>query len=184
MKQGKWKSNTKVSREELAAELEALAAQIRQERFEFQEMEFSFYPGAALEKRLSMKDGRLQLDVCISIRAASTLQDSGSKASGPFRGSVPFSRKKLKKPLAAAWKALKRDLEGGGAVEPGMVHEFSSLMERYGRAADDAWLEEWKRCEDLALECVKAAEAGDRQKALELAREVDALTKQCHKKFK
>ncbi len=57
-------------------------------------------------------------------------------------------------------------------------------MERYGRAADDAWLEEWKRCEDLALECVKAAEAGDRQKALELAREVDALTKQCHKKFK
>ncbi len=193
MKEGKWKEKQRVSLEELIQELDLLAKQLRQESFLFQETEFQFAPSAVLEKKLSLKDGRLVLDVQLSLTASafiaseSEVKEGGGAGEGVKSGKggqSPFSRKRLKKSISAAWKELKKDIGAGGPVDSALVAELMADLKSYGDAADPEWRQKWDQCVFLMEECIGMASAGAFKAAQELIQKVDQLTKQCHKRFK
>ena len=191
MDEGKWKEVKKVSREELGRELAELARQLQDGRFPFQGMEFHFAENGAVERRLYLKDGRLYLSCSFSIWAGGEGVEIAEDKGRPFSLDVrkkpkegPFYRKRLKKPMASIWKAVKKEIAAQNSPANEEVADLREMMDEYGRNADPEWLKEWESCVDAVEAALEAAQKGEWQEAQARAKEVDRLTKACHKRFK
>ncbi len=193
MDEGKWKEVKRVTREELGEELEELGRQLREGRFRFQGLEFSFVPRAAVEKRLYLRKGRLYLSCSFSIWAGEEGVEMGDEQEAPpvTEGGIeleaeaaPVDRKRLKKPMAALWKGVKRALAQKTVPSSEDVAELRRMAAQYGGAADPRWSQEWEECVRSMEAALAAAGEGRWQEAQAAAKEVDRITKACHKRFK
>ena len=125
------------------------------------------------------------VELTVELKGEHTTSSKRDSRPHPSRGEKGRrGAKHLKKAVAALWKVIKRDIQAGRMPASRDVGDIKTAMEGYGRLARPQWSVQWLKCAGLVEECLSQAEKGDFSKAMEAAREVDRLTKECHKEYK
>ncbi len=106
----------------------------------------------------------------------------GGRVKGAGKGR--YEAKKLKKTTGALWKIVKKAVQDRRAVADEDAQALVSNLNDYGQYVEDEWRSQWEACVQAAKECVEATKRGDFKGAEALMKEVNDLTKACHKKYK
>ncbi len=101
---------------------------------------------------------------------------------GERQGKRPYKAKRLKKEIGMYWKALKRCVKSGERFRD--KEGFIRAMSNYSQGAEKEWADQWEKCTALVKEVIELAENGDVDTAIDKCKQVDELTKACHKQFK
>lgn len=96
----------------------------------------------------------------------------------------PSDGKKIKKEISRLWKTICEKLEQGQIPSPAEEKSLVAAFDNYTIFSEPAWQEEWRTCLTTLQQALTLASKGDMPKAQECAKEVNRLTKTCHKKYK
>ncbi|MDH5524745.1 MAG: hypothetical protein OEY01_12230 [Desulfobulbaceae bacterium] len=184
----------------IADQLSDLAKDLDQGKLRIASSLIDIGPPVFFKTKQKIKDGRAYFTLSFQapvIDADQTLDEippATKAAAAKAASSMPPQAKstddkppeaaKLKKDIARQLKGMVKSFNDNIAPTPIEAKKLLKACDDYNLFADRQWRDDWQACCLVVQRCVKAALAGDFANALELADEINRLTKVCHKKYK
>ncbi len=185
------KKEKKVPRINAAMDLARLSGQVSDGFIEIGGKRAELPEYLVVKKVLKVKNNEVTFEFVLKVKADKVAGrgTEGKKAGNHKQSSRtrkdfkrPYKSKKLKKEISMLWKALKRCVKNGESFRD--RKGFLRALEKYGKGAEKDWKADWERCVELVREVIELSKAGKRDEAADRCRQVDQLTKACHKKYK
>ncbi len=188
------KDDTRGSRVEAARRLTKLAGIVAEGRADILGQEVIL--GHEVESRwgVTVRDGFIQYDLSLKIPVSETGRTErnghetyGSKEGfykGTSTGRGRYNAKKHKKTTGALWKIVKKAVQEGIPVSDADATAMIENLSGYDEFVEPEWSDRWERCTHAVVRCIQASRAGDVKAAQALMKEVNALTRACHKRYK
>ncbi len=181
------KKEKKIARMEAAQELARLSGQVADGFIEIGSTRAELPDEFFLKRSLKVKKNEIAFELVLKIRAdrqqKRPLQKKDSPSTNRQKSSKrPYKAKRLKKDIGMMWKALKRCIKTGETFRD--KEGFLKALDTYGKDADKKWAHEWKECTDMIGRTIELSGQGRVEEALELCKQIDQMTKSCHKRFK
>ena len=179
----------KLERMEAARELARLSGQVADGFLELNDKRVELPDEFVVKKVLKVKKNEISFE--FSLKVWEKREDGEGEKKGPVKAQMaqgqkgkrrPYKAKRLKKEIGMRWKALKRCVKNGEAFRD--REGFLKALDNYGRRAEEEWKADWERCAGLVREVLDLSQEGRAEEALEKCRQVDELTKACHKRYK
>jgi len=183
------KKEKKLKRMEAARELARLSGQVADGFLELNDKRVELPDEFVVKKVLKVKKNEISFEFSLKAR------EKREEGKGERRGSAkkqmakgqkgrgrPYKAKRLKKEIGMLWKALKRCVKSGETFRD--REGFLKSLDSYGKGAEEEWKAEWEKCVRLVREVLDLSHEGRGEEALEKCRQVDQLTKACHKRYK
>jgi len=183
------KKEKKLKRMEAARELARLSGQVADGFLELNEKRVELPDELVVKKVLKVKKNEISFE--FSLKAREKREEGKGEKKGVAKTKMPqgqkgkkrpYKAKKLKKEIGMLWKALKRCVKSGETFRD--REGFLKSLDSYGKGAEQEWKADWERCVGLVREVLDLSQEGRGEEALEKCRQVDELTRACHKRYK
>jgi len=180
------KKERKIARMEVAQELARLSGQVADGFIEIGSTRAELPDEFFLKRSLKVKKNEINFEFFLNIKAdrkqKKSLQKDSPSTNRQKSSKRPYKAKRLKKDIGMMWKALKRCIKSGETFRD--KEGFLRALNTYGKDADKKWVHEWKECTDMIGRTIELSGQGRVEEALELCKQIDQMTKSCHKRFK
>ena len=187
-----------VSLKVIASELSKLAEDLNQGRLRVGSNLVDIDPPTFFKTKQKLKDGRVYFTLSFQapISNNETISDftpqkemptpTASTPPLPKKNGIaqPPEGKKLKKEITRQWKNIVKNFNDNIAPTATESKRILTACEDYNLYTDHQWHQDWQTCCRVVQDTINAAIDGNFNKAMELATEVNRLTKVCHKKYK
>ena len=184
----KKKIKKNVTKETVAQELTRLSGIIAEGEFIIGESTLTLGETVSFSYETKVKNNFIAID--ISLRIPLNKEESGEM---PFSSVTPqkkpkkeigYSGKKIKKTIAALWKLVKKSVEQGQQPPKKDVDDLLDNLASYTPYTEPAWESQWKECQDAVAKVMALVQNNHFEEANALIKDIDQMTRECHKKFK
>ncbi|QJA06489.1 GAK system XXXCH domain-containing protein [Thermosulfurimonas marina] len=175
----KVKRKERLSLSAMAERLRSVAEEVASGRLALPEGIFEV-PGqeGLFSLKVKQEEGELEIELKLEFEVAGAEPSEGQRETPR----EPSSRA-LKKEMEALFKALGRELSGGGLPDPALAERFLEvhrLYDPYATEFKSAWEEATRLAEDL----LSAVQEGNLDTAREIFQKIALSKKTCHKLYK
>ena len=178
-----------ISLQDVALELEQIAAKLRHGQFPFAGQELLVGEGIDFKQKQRLEGGMIKYEVVMRIPLAVDQHENSKTAGGErsrplVKEKRTYQDKQLKKKINSLWKTIVNDVKGENKPSSQLVTELTANCQLYSDSAPALWREVWEECANLMVEASNLAVTGDFTKSQKAIEQTKQLKKDGHKKYK